>query len=110
MSRAKPRKGRKGKKKAPERYDGTRAELDQAIRSLGVLEHLFLMVAAITSLLAGALVAWLLMQAFGLPFRITWAVASLLLFIVPGTLSYLRVRRDERTTAAGQPSNESETS
>ncbi len=110
MSRSKPRKGKRGKKQPEEKYEGTRAELDQATRSLGVLEHLFLMVAAIASLLAGALVAWLLMQAFGLPFRLTWAIASLVLFIVPGTLSYLRVRREERATAIGQPSRESETS
>lgn len=111
MSRSKPgQKGQGGKKSRKPKYEETRREMDQVRRNLGVLEHLFLMVAAITSLIAGALVAWLLTQGFELPFRTTWAVASLVLFIVPGTMSYLRVRKEQRTTASGQQRRESETS
>lgn len=69
---------------------------DRAIRRLNVLEHLFLLVAAGSALLAGLLVAWLLSQSVGAPFRITWAVSALLLFLVPAGLSSIRVRREER--------------
>lgn len=90
-------------------YDGTRGEMDQAIRSLGVLEHLFLMVAAVTALIAGALVAWLLTQALDLPFRPTWALSSLGLFIIPGGLSLWRVRREERAERARRNERETDT-
>ena len=69
--------------------------MDRAIRRLGVLEHLLVGMAAVSALVAGALVAWLLGQAFQLPFRATWAVSALLLFILPGGVSWWRVRRDE---------------
>lgn len=77
------------------RDQGTRGNevMDRAIRRLGILEALFLLLAAGAALLAGALVAWLLVQALGLPFRPTWAVASLALFILPGGISLWRVRR-----------------
>lgn len=73
--------------------------MDRAIRRLGILEHLFLGLAAVAALVAGALVAWLLGQAFELPFRPTWAVSALLLFILPGGVSFWRVRRDESARA-----------
>ncbi len=68
--------------------------MDRAIRRLGILEHLFIGMAAVAALVAGAMVAWLLGQAFELPFRPTWAVSALLLFILPGGISLWRVRRD----------------
>ena len=77
--------------------DGSTNEvMDRAIRRLGVLEWLFLGLAAAGALLAGALVAWLLQQSVGWSFRITWAVTALLLFVVPGSISWLRLRREER--------------
>ena len=81
-------------------FDGTRSEMDQAIKRLGVLEQLFLMIAAVTALIAGALVAWLVGQAFGTPYRPTWAVSSLALFLIPGGLSWWRVRREQRAEDA----------
>ena len=90
-------------------YEGTRSEMDRAIKRLGVLEHIFLMVAALTSLIAGALVAWLLKQAVDLPFRPTWAVSSLALFLIPGVLSWMRVRREDRAHEARRTASESET-
>jgi uncharacterized membrane protein len=68
----------------------------RAIRRLNVLEHLFLLVAAGAALLAGLLVAWLLSRSVGAPFRVTWAVSALLLFLVPAGISSIRVRRAER--------------
>jgi len=69
---------------------------DRAIRRLNVLEHVFLMVAAGAALLAGLLVAWLLSQSVGAPFRLTWAISALVMFLLPAGLSWLRVRREER--------------
>jgi uncharacterized membrane protein len=69
---------------------------ERAIRRLNVLEHLFLLVAAGAALLAGLLVAWLLSQSAGAPFRATWAVSALVLFLVPAGMSSIRVRREER--------------
>jgi len=77
--------------------DGSANELmDRAIRRLGILEWLFLALAATGALLAGALVAWLLQQSVGWGFRVTWVVTSLLLFVVPGSISWLRLHREER--------------
>lgn len=73
--------------------------MQRAIRRLGILEHLFIGLAALAALVAGALVAWLLGQAFGLPFRPTWAVASIVLFVVPGGVSWWRVRRQDAALA-----------
>jgi uncharacterized membrane protein len=83
--------------------------MERAIRRLGVLEHLFIGLAAVAALVAGALVAWLLGQAFGLPFRPTWAASALLLFVLPGGVSYWRVRRDHPRVRADRPMNDSET-
>jgi len=69
---------------------------DRAIRRLNLLEHLFLMVAAGAALLAGLLLAWLLSQSVDAPFRTTWAISSLVLFLLPAGISWVRVRRDER--------------
>ncbi len=94
-----------GKKR---RYEGTQEEIDRTIRSLGVLEQLFLLLAAVAALVAGALIAWLLGQAAGLPFRLTWAVSSLALFIVPAGISWIRIRREERDagTSTSTPSSD----
>ncbi|HSM06788.1 MAG TPA: hypothetical protein VK858_19335 [Longimicrobiales bacterium] len=72
--------------------------MDRAIRRLGILEYLFLGLAAGGALLAGALIAWLLRESLGWNFRVMWAVTSLLLFLVPGSISWWRLRREERST------------
>ncbi|MDT8340176.1 MAG: hypothetical protein RQ751_01570 [Longimicrobiales bacterium] len=75
-----------------------REVVERAIWRLGVLEHLFIGLAAVAALVAGLLVAWLLRQAFGLPFRPTWAVSALVLFLLPGGISYWKVRRQDRAS------------
>lgn len=64
----------------------------RVLRRLDVLESMILGAAAILALLGGALVAWLLSASLGLSFRISWFVASLLLFVVPGAIAYARDR------------------
>ncbi len=68
----------------------------QASRRLSILEYVFLLAAVVLALLGGALAAWGLQAGLGLPFRLTWAVTSLLLFIVPAVVVWRRERRFAR--------------
>jgi hypothetical protein len=74
-----------------------REVMSRAIRRLNVLEYLILLLALGLALLGGALVAWIVSTAAGLSFRWIWAGASLLLFIVPGGIVYLRELRSRGT-------------
>jgi predicted lysophospholipase L1 biosynthesis ABC-type transport system permease subunit len=71
----------------------------RAVRRLNVLEYVILGVAAALAMLAGLLAALVLGAALDLPFRPTWIVASLVLFIVPATVAYLRAQRLDRADA-----------
>lgn len=78
-----------------EQFD--REVMDRAIRRLNILEYVILGAAALLALLGGALVAWLASISLEVSFRISWVVASLLLFAVPGGIVYAR----ERLTDSG---------
>jgi hypothetical protein len=71
----------------------TRRMMETAIRRLNVLEYVILGVAMVLALLAGSLAAWMVENLTGAPFRPTWAVSSLLFFIVPGWMVLRRERR-----------------
>ena len=71
----------------------TRRMMETAIRRLNFLEYVMLGVAMALALAAGALTAWMLRNAMGAPFRISWIVASLLFFAVPGLGVLLKERR-----------------
>ena len=73
-----------------------RQVMDRAVRRLDILEYLILLLALIFALVGGALVAWILGATLGTPFRVSWAVASLLLFVVPGGAVYIRERAHRR--------------
>lgn len=75
-------------------FEGTRKDLNRAIRRLGILEWVILTAAAALALGGGWLTAWLL-QGWGFPFRVTWTVASVLLFGIPGVKVLLNQNRDE---------------
>ena len=68
----------------------------RAIRRLNILEWVVVLLAAVLALAAGAVAAFLLADAAGLPFRPTWAVASVLLFVIPAVGVWLRDRRESR--------------
>jgi uncharacterized membrane protein len=87
-----------------ETHPETRRMMETAIRRLNALEYLILGVAMVLALLAGALAAWLVENLFGAPFRPTWAVSSLLFFVVPGWIVLGRERR-AATGAAGNAGN-----
>jgi hypothetical protein len=69
----------------------------RALWRLNVLEYLILSLALLLALGGGGLVAWILSTAASFPFRLTWGLTSLLLFIVPGGSVYLRELRRGRT-------------
>ena len=76
-----------------EAHSGTRRMMETAIRRLNVLEYVILGVAMALALLAGALAAWMVEGLTGAPFRLTWALSSLLFFVVPGWVVFRRERQ-----------------
>ncbi len=83
-----------------------RKAMTRAIRRLNVLEWILLGAAAIASLTGGWLAALLGRSAFDLPFRATWLIASLLLFLIPGGVAMVAERRSRRAPPKDE-SNES---
>ena len=89
--------------RTPARGPGTedtraaRKVMTRAIRRLNVLEWILLAAAAVASLAGGWLAALLGRSALGLPFRATWMIASLLLFLIPGAMALLAERRSRNT-------------
>ena len=78
-----------------EAHPETRRMMETAIRRLNALEYLILGVAMALAFLAGALAAWLVGSVTGAPFRLTWALSSLLFFVVPGWVVLRRERQAE---------------
>lgn len=72
----------------------------RAIWRLNVLEWVILLAAVALATGGGWLVAPLLEELLGVPFRWAWAGLSLFLFVVPGAIVLLRDRREERVQAA----------
>lgn len=91
-------------------YRETRMEMERVIRRLNALELLILVAAVFFALGGGALVAFLLSSGTELPFRPTWAVLSLLLFVLPGVAVFGRERRSSRKerNASHDPSGDRE--
>jgi peptidoglycan/LPS O-acetylase OafA/YrhL len=85
-------KDRKGPDRAEveEKARQGREAVAWVMRRLDVLEYLILFFALVLALIGGALVAWVLGSALDLPFRATWGISSILLFILPGGFVYLR--------------------
>jgi hypothetical protein len=73
-------------------FEGTREEMERAIRRLSVLEHIIVVAAFALALAGGWAVAFLLRDGTPLPFRLTWAVISLLLLLIPAALVFGRDR------------------
>lgn len=85
----------------------SREALTWVLHRLNVLEYLILFLSAILALIGGALVAWVLNSSAGLSFRWSWAIGSLLLFILPGGFVYLREFRGGETASPGGPKSKS---
>ncbi len=71
--------------------------MERAAGRLNVFEYLLMAGAAMVALMGGAVVGWILQIVAGIPFRTSWFVASLLLFVVPGTAVLRREARAEST-------------
>jgi predicted lysophospholipase L1 biosynthesis ABC-type transport system permease subunit len=88
-----------------QRAEAARVAMRRALWRLSVLEYLILVLALLLALAGGALVAWILETAASFPFRWTWGLTSLLLFIVPGGSVYLReLRRGGSKESLGEKS------
>jgi len=68
----------------------------RAIRRLDMLEWVLFAVGAGLAMLGGAVLAWIATGLVGWDFRSTWIGASLVLFIVAGTVAVVRIRKDAR--------------
>jgi uncharacterized membrane protein len=77
----------------------------RAIRRLDLLEGVMIAGGVVLALLGGAVMAWILAGMAGLAFRPTWMVASLLLFVVPGAITIIKIRRDERADNVARQRN-----
>ena len=75
-------------------FKGTREEMEKAIRNLDMLEWIILFFATGMALGGGALVAWILSVCTRLPFRLTWAVLSVLLLFIPAFVVFGREARE----------------
>jgi len=77
----------------------TRAVAQRAIRRLDILEWVIFFGGAVLATVAGWIIAWLLEGIAGWDFRATWIGASILLFVVPGTIAIIKIKREEREDA-----------
>lgn len=84
------------------RFEGTRRELERAIRRLSALEFLFLGAAVLVAFVAGALVAYLLHTLAGFTFFTSWIALSFLFLVVPALLAAGREWRSRRRTEGGR--------
>ena len=86
-------------------FEGTREEMERAIRRLNVLEYFILAAAFLLALVGGGVAAYILSAGTEVPFRLTWAVISLVLLIIPGFFVFGRDYL-ERRGGRGQPEEE----
>ncbi|MDX1493694.1 MAG: hypothetical protein R3253_06535 [Longimicrobiales bacterium] len=80
----------------------------RAIRRLDVLEWFIFLGGAVLATVLGGIVAWLLAGIVGWDFRTTWMAASGLLFVVPGILAIIKIKREEKSDAQRAEARRSE--
>ncbi len=85
-------------------FDGTREEVERAIRRLSVFEYVILAASFALALGGGGLAAYLFSAGTNLPFRLTWAVVSMGLLVIPGLFVFGRDYLERR--GEDQPSIE----
>ena len=84
--------------------------MERAIRRLNALEYLILASAFFLALAGGGVAAYILSAGTQIPFRLMWAVISLSLLIIPGSLVFGRdhLKRRRQAPRHGTGSNESQ--
>lgn len=98
-----------GGRDADGRPDASRAEREaaqlaqvvtrRAIKRLDILEWVILFAGVGLAMLGGAVVAWIFAGMADWDFRTTWIGASIVLFVVPGAVAVIKIRREEREDA-----------
>ena len=87
-----------------------RETVGRAIRRIGILEWVLLGAIVVLSLLGGAVIALLVVSLVEVPFRITWGVASIVIFVVPAATVWRRemkgTKRDPSITTDRQGTGE----
>jgi len=68
----------------------------RAIRRLDLLEWVMWGSGAMMAMVGGGVIAWFMGVALGWSFRPTWLVLSILLFVIPGGVAIMKIRKDER--------------
>lgn len=71
----------------------------RAIKRLDILEWVILFAGVGLAMLGGAVVAWIFAGMAGWDLRTTWIGASIVLFVVPGAVAVIKIRREEREDA-----------
>lgn len=79
-----------------EQVEMTRKAMARAIRRIHILKFLILGAAGVLAVFGGAVAAWVLNATLEAPFRLSWVVASVLFFGIPGALVYGREVRAAR--------------
>jgi uncharacterized membrane protein len=74
----------------------TREVAVRAARRLELFEWALLGGAVAVALVGGALLAALLAAPLGVPFRVLWVGASIVMLVVPGGLALRRAKQEER--------------
>lgn len=74
-------------------FEGTREEMQRAIRRLHVLEYLILLAVAVLAVGGGALAAFVLSAGTDLPFGFTWVTISVVLVVVPAAFVFGKGRQ-----------------
>ncbi len=96
----------RSRKSGTEDARAVRKVMTRAMRRLNILEWILLGAAAVASLVGGWLTALLARAALGLPFRATWMIASLLLFLLPGAMAWTAERRGRSAVPSAAPNGD----
>jgi hypothetical protein len=75
-------------------FEGTRQEMDRAIRRLRILEVVIGLAAVGLAIGGGAVVAFVLSAGTEIPFRLTWGITAVLLLVVPTVIFIVKDRRE----------------
>lgn len=100
----------RGRTSAAEREAARMAQVvtRRAIKRLDILEWVILFAGVGLAMFGGAVVAWIFAGMAGWDFRTTWIGASIVLFVVPGGIAVIKIRREEREAALRQAETRNE--
>lgn len=71
----------------------------RAVRRLDIVEWVIFVLGVVLACLGGAFIAWMISSLAGWSFRPLWMGTSVLLFVVPGAMAIVQIKKDERADA-----------